>query len=142
MTRTYQEGEEQLLEEDAESEPARCYTHAATLLTLRIYPTDSDERSFPLDSSLFLSLGPTLDPAAPSPPPLSFTWLDPDGDGPDDEFEFVLAQSSASASELAGDFERLAWRCMWERQEGQNWPADQAEADEIEADLESMFKTQ
>jgi hypothetical protein len=104
--------------------------------------TDSDERSFPLDSSLFLSLGPTLDPAAPSPAPLSFSWLDPDGDGPDDEFEFVLAQASTSANELATDFERLSWRCMWERQEGRDWPADQKEAEEIEVELENMFKVQ
>ena len=52
--------------------------------------TDSDERSFLLDSGLFLSLGPSLDPSSAASEsqstPLSFTWLDPDGDGPDDEF--------------------------------------------------------
>lgn len=102
---------------------------------------DSDERAFLLDSSLFLSLGPTLDPSAPSPAPLSFTWLDPDGDGPDDEFEFVLVASPA-ANELAREFERLAWRCMWERREGRSWPVDQREAQRTEEVLEDEFRVE
>lgn len=102
---------------------------------------DSDERSFLLDSSLFLSLGPTLDPAAASPPPLSFTWLDPDGDGPDDEFEFVLSTGGPGA-EQAGEFERLAWRCMWEREAKEDWPANQDEAQKVEAGLENEYKVE
>ncbi|KAM0791670.1 hypothetical protein ACM66B_000470 [Microbotryomycetes sp. NB124-2] len=122
VTKAYQEGEEQLLEQDAES---------------------SDERVFELDSSLFLSLGPTLDPAAPQPRPLSFTWLDPDGDGPDDEFEFVIAGGQTdSVAQLAYDFEKLAWRCMWEKQENQSWPSDSADAQAVESTLEDQFRVE
>ncbi|GAA5835390.1 hypothetical protein JCM11251_005221 [Rhodosporidiobolus azoricus] len=130
VTRAFQEGEEQLLEEDAEN---------------------SDERSFLLDSSLFLSLGPCLDPSAFSstsaPPslPYSFTWLDPDGDGPDDEFEFVLppaGEPGGVSEERAREFERLCWRCMWERREGREWPADEREARRIESSLEEDFKVE
>ncbi|KAK4049731.1 Vacuolar import and degradation protein 27 [Microbotryomycetes sp. JL221] len=122
VTKAYQEGEEQLLEEDAEN---------------------SDERVFALDSSLFMSLGPTLDPAAPTPRPISFTWLDPDGDGPDDEFEFVIAGGETeSVAQLATDFERLSWRCMWEKQEGQPWPSDPADSEAVESTLEDQFKVE
>ncbi|BGP18906.1 Vacuolar import and degradation protein 27 [Rhodosporidiobolus nylandii] len=126
VTRAFQEGEEQLLEEDAEN---------------------SDERSFLLDQGLFLSLGPTLDPASSTPsassaPPLSFTWLDPDGDGPDDEFEFVLPGDGTVSEEQAREFERLCWRCMWERKEGVEWPADEREARRLERSLEEEFKVE
>ena len=97
---------------------------------------DSDERSFELDEGLFLSLGPTLDPAAPEPKPLSFTWLDPDGDSPDDEFEFVL---SDEGGQDAADFERLAWRCMWETKHGVQWPTSAQAAKEAEDSLEGLF---
>lgn len=97
---------------------------------------DSDERSFELDEGLFLSLGPTLDPAAPEPKPLSFTWLDPDGDSPDDEFEFVL---SDEGGQDGADFERLAWRCMWETKHGVQWPTNAQSAQEAEASLEGLF---
>ncbi|GAA5909052.1 hypothetical protein JCM5296_000602 [Sporobolomyces johnsonii] len=123
VTRAFQDGEEQLLEEDAEN---------------------SDERAFLLDSGLFLSLGPSLDPSSSADPtcPLSFTWLDPDGDGPDDEFEFVLPQDGTVDEAQARDFERLTWRCMWERKEGREWPADEREAREIESTLEDEFKVE
>ncbi|GAA6020127.1 hypothetical protein JCM10207_006265 [Rhodosporidiobolus poonsookiae] len=126
VTRAFQEGEEQLLEEDAEN---------------------VDERSFLLDSSLFLSLGPSLDPASVTPsasdaPPLSFTWLDPDGDGPDDEFEFVLPSDGSVREEQAREFERLCWRCMWERKEGREWPSDEREARRVEQGLEDEFKVE
>lgn len=125
-TRAFEDGEEQLLDDDAES---------------------ADERSFLLDSSLFLSLGPTLDPTAASGPddprPLSFTWLDPDGDSPDDEFEFVLpATSNPRQEQDARDFERLCWRCMWERREGRDWPADDRDARAAELHLEDDFKVE
>lgn len=109
-------------------------THISTNKTI-----DSDERSFLLDASLFLSLGPTLDPAASSPLPLSLTWLDPDGDSPDDEFEFVLDQGG---NELASAFERLTWRCMWERRERRSWPVDTKEAQRIEDVLEDEFRVE
>ncbi|GAA5863919.1 hypothetical protein JCM8547_005280 [Rhodosporidiobolus lusitaniae] len=123
VTRAFQEGEEQLLEEDAEN---------------------MDERSFLLDSSLFLSLGPSLDPSASTPsPPLSFTWLDPDGDGPDDEFEFVLAGDGSAGEEArAREFERLCWRCMWERKEGREWPVDEREARRAEEECEEEFRVE
>ncbi|KAM0751534.1 VID27-domain-containing protein [Meredithblackwellia eburnea MCA 4105] len=125
VTRTFQDGEEQLLEEDAEN---------------------SDERAFLLDSSLYLSLGPTLDTerdALPGQPqPLSFTWLDPDGDGPDDEFEFTLSHSDSHQSDTPALFERLAWRCMWERREKRAWPTDEKEAAAIEQSLEDDFKVE
>lgn len=146
VTRTYQEGEAQLLEDDAESQFAAtdrivvCLIKSESRLTLASIDSDSDERSFLLDSSLFLSLGPTLDPSAHEAPPLSFTWLDPDGDGPDDEFEFVLPADFAESG--AEEFERLSWRCMWEKQEDREWPTDQREADQVEARLEDMFKVE
>ncbi|BGP37527.1 Vacuolar import and degradation protein 27 [Rhodotorula kratochvilovae] len=131
VTRAFHDGEEQLLDDDAES---------------------SDERSFLLDASLFLSLGPSLDPAAPptpaaapsapADPPLSFTWLDPDGDGPDDEFEFVLPSDGTVSERAARDFERLCWRCMWERREGREWPADDREAAALEDQLEDDFRVE
>ncbi|GAA6001784.1 Vid27p [Rhodotorula paludigena] len=145
VTRAFQEGEEQLLDEDAES---------------------ADERSFLLDASLFLSLGPALDPASSAPTPstststaaalpspsasasapphhaISFTWLDPDGDGPDDEFEFVLPSDGTVTEQQARDFERLCWRCMWERKHSQEWPADDREAREAERTLEDDFKVE
>ncbi|KAI5478971.1 hypothetical protein MNV49_004374 [Pseudohyphozyma bogoriensis] len=124
VTRAFQEGEEQLLEEDAEN---------------------SDERSFLLDSSLFLSLGQSLD-SSTTTPSLSITWLDPDGDGPDDEFEFVLSPHGEGVTDgvkaQAEAFEVLAWRCMWERREGRSWPSDQREAREVEATLEEEFKVE
>lgn len=105
--------------------------------------TDSDERSFLLDSSLFLSLGPSLDPSsATSPSVLSFTWLDPDGDGPDDEFEFVLPSDGSVSASQAEEFERLCWRCMWERKEGREWPEDEREARMVEETLEVEFKVE
>lgn len=100
---------------------------------------DSDERSFELDGGLFLSLGPTLDLAVADPKPLSFTWLDPDGDSPDDEFEFVLSDEGTQAARDAGEFERLAWRCMWERKHDRAWPTDAAEAKLAEDSLEGDF---
>ncbi|KWU45689.1 VID27-domain-containing protein, partial [Rhodotorula sp. JG-1b] len=126
VTRAFEEGEEQLLDEDAEN---------------------SDERSFLLDSSLFLSLGPTLDPASATAgpdgtPPLSFTWLDPDGDGPDDEFEFVLPADGSVSEPQARDFEKLCWRCMWERKENREWPTDAGEAKRADATLADEFKAQ
>ncbi|GAA5825080.1 hypothetical protein JCM3770_004730 [Rhodotorula araucariae] len=128
VTRAFHDGEEQLLDDDAES---------------------SDERSFLLDASLFLSLGPSLDPQAsstPAGPPtsqtLSFTWLDPDGDGPDDEFEFVLPTDGTVPERAARDFERLCWRCMWERREGREWPADDRAASALEDQLEDDFKVE
>lgn len=126
VTRAFEEGEEQLLDEDAEN---------------------SDERSFLLDSSLFLSLGPTLDPASATAgpdgtPPLSFTWLDPDGDGPDDEFEFVLPADGSVSEPQARDFEKLCWRCMWERKENREWPTDAAEAKRADATLADEFKVE
>ncbi|GAA6018871.1 hypothetical protein JCM11491_001707 [Sporobolomyces phaffii] len=124
VTRAFQEGEEQLLEEDAEN---------------------SDERSFLLDSGLFLSLGPSLDPsssASETQPALSFTWLDPDGDGPDDEFEFILPQDGTVSEAQAKDFELLCWRCMWERREGREWPSDDRTARETERTLEADFKVE
>ncbi|GAA5914153.1 hypothetical protein JCM8208_003921 [Rhodotorula glutinis] len=125
-TRAFEDGEQQLLDDDAES---------------------TDERSFLLDSSLFLSLGPTLDPTATSSPdeprPWSFTWLDPDGDSPDDEFEFVLPASRNPRHEQAArDFERLCWRCMWERREGRDWPSDDRDAQQAELHLEDDFKVE
>ena len=137
VTRAFQEGEEQLLEEDAESKHSRpAKSELRTVLICCPCTADSDERSFELDEGLFLSLGPTLDPAVPEPKPLSFTWLDPDGDGPDDEFEFVL---SDEAGQDAGEFERLAWRCMWERKYERQWPANAQEAKEAEETLERDF---
>ncbi|GAA5977039.1 hypothetical protein JCM11641_001283 [Rhodosporidiobolus odoratus] len=121
VTRAFQEGEEGLLEEDAEN---------------------LDERSFLLDASLFLSLGPSLDPSITSPLPLSYTWLDPDGDGPDDEFEFVLPSEGAVAEQQAREFERLCWRCMWERKENRDWPEDESEAERVEQGLEEEFKVE
>ncbi|BGO98180.1 Vacuolar import and degradation protein 27 [Rhodotorula toruloides] len=122
VTRAFQEGEEQLLEEDAEN---------------------SDERSFLLDSSLFLSLGPSLDPISTSTSSaLSFTWLDPDGDGPDDEFEFVLPSDGSVSASQAEEFERLCWRCMWERKEVREWPEDEREARRVEETLEEEFKVE
>ncbi|GAA5853820.1 hypothetical protein JCM5353_002297 [Sporobolomyces roseus] len=124
VTRAFQEGEEQLLEEDAEN---------------------SDERSFLLDSGLFLSLGPCLDPsssASDTQTPLSFTWLDPDGDGPDDEFEFILPQDGTVSDGQAKAFENLCWRCMWERKEGREWPSDDRSAREIERTLEAGYKVE
>ncbi|GAA5944036.1 hypothetical protein JCM3775_006819 [Rhodotorula graminis] len=126
VTRAFEDGEEQLLDDDAES---------------------TDERSFLLDSSLFLSLGPTLDPTATSSPdeprPWSFTWLDPDGDSPDDEFEFVLpATRNPRQEQAARDFERLCWRCMWERREGRDWPSDDRDAQAAELHLEDDFKVE
>ncbi|GAA6039632.1 hypothetical protein JCM8097_002227 [Rhodosporidiobolus ruineniae] len=126
VTRAFQEGEEQLLDEDAEN---------------------MDERSFLLDSSLFLSLGPALDPSSSTPssqsaPVLSFTWLDPDGDGPDDEFEFVLPSDGTVSEDQAREFERLCWRCMWERREGREWPSDEREAKRVEKTLEDDFKVE
>jgi hypothetical protein len=76
---------------------------------------------------------------------LSFTWLDPDGDGPDDEFEFVLPDSEgggAGSRRAAEEFERLCWRCMWERKEGREWPSDEKTAREIEEGLEEEFKVE
>lgn len=109
--------------------------------------TDSDERSFLLDSSLFLSLGPTLDPASATAgpdgtPPLSFTWLDPDGDGPDDEFEFVLPADGSVSEPQARAFEKLCWRCMWERKENREWPTDAGEAKRADATLADEFKVE
>ncbi|GAA5979440.1 hypothetical protein JCM10908_002924 [Rhodotorula pacifica] len=126
VTRAFEEGEEQLLDEDAEN---------------------SDERSFLLDSSLFLSLGPTLDPSSATSgpngtPPLSFTWLDPDGDGPDDEFEFVLPTDGSVSESQAREFERLCWRCMWERKENREWPTDATEAKRADAALADEFKVE
>ncbi|GAA5951255.1 hypothetical protein JCM3765_002424 [Sporobolomyces pararoseus] len=125
VTRAFQEGEEQLLEEDAEN---------------------SDERSFLLDSGLFLSLGPSLDPSSAASEsqstPLSFTWLDPDGDGPDDEFEFILPQDGTVSEAQAKDFEKLCWRCMWERKNGREWPSDDRSAREAERTLEVDFKVE
>lgn len=108
---------------------------------------DSDERSFLLDASLFLSLGATLDPSSASSgpsglPPLSFTWLDPDGDGPDDEFEFVLPADGTVSEEQARDFEKLCWRCMWERKENCEWPTDANEAKRADAALADEFKVE
>lgn len=103
---------------------------------------DSDERSFLLDASLFLSLGPTLDSAASSPAPLSLTWLDPDGDSPDDEFEFVLNSEGETNNESIIAFERLTWRCMWERRERRSWPVDLKEAQKIEEQLEDEFRVE
>ncbi|GAA5865793.1 hypothetical protein JCM3774_003096 [Rhodotorula dairenensis] len=126
VTRAFEEGEEQLLDEDAEN---------------------SDERSFLLDASLFLSLGPTLDPSSTTAgpngtPPLSFTWLDPDGDGPDDEFEFVLPADGSVSEPQARDFEKLCWRCMWERKENREWPTDSGEAKRADAALADEFKVE
>ncbi|BGP22446.1 vacuolar import and degradation protein [Rhodotorula toruloides] len=122
VTRAFEEGEEQLLEEDAEN---------------------SDERSFLLDSSLFLSLGPSLDPSTTSTASaLSFTWLDPDGDGPDDEFEFVLPSDGSVSPSQAEEFERLCWKCMWERKEAREWPEDEREARRVEETLEDEFKVE
>jgi len=135
VTRAFQEGEEQLLEEDAESKHTQTVSqrvNADQVLTI----SDSDERTFELDEGLFLSLGPTLDSAAQYPKPHSFTWLDPDGDSPDDEFEFIL---SDEGGQDATEFERLAWRCMWERKHDQQWPATAQEAKEAEASLEGEF---
>lgn len=107
---------------------------------------DSDERSFLLDSGLFLSLGPSLDPSSSASdtlsPPLSFTWLDPDGDSPDDEFEFILPQDGTVSEAQAKDFEKLCWRCMWERREGREWPSDDRSAREAERTLEADFKVE
>ncbi|GAA5937065.1 Vid27p [Sporobolomyces koalae] len=124
VTRAFQEGEEQLLEEDAEN---------------------SDERSFLLDSGLFLSLGPSLDPssaASDAQTPSSFTWLDPDGDGPDDEFEFILPQDGTVSDAQAREFEKLCWRCMWERREGRDWPTDDRSIRDAERTLEADFKVE
>ena len=99
---------------------------------------NSDERSFLLDSSLFLTLGRTLDPAASSPPPLSFAWLDPDGDSPDDEFEFIL--SPDTPARLANDFEKLILRSMWEKDNASNWPTDRTAIAAAEKQLETEYK--
>ncbi|SCV72685.1 BQ2448_4222 [Microbotryum intermedium] len=117
VTRTFQEGEEQLLEEDAEN---------------------SDERAFLIDENLFLSVGPTLDPSAATPPPLSITWADPEGDGPEDEFEFVLAPAPDIVAQ-AGDFQRLVWRCLWEDKTGRSWPTDAREVAMIEENELQQF---
>lgn len=147
VTRAFQEGEEQLLEEDAESKfPLILLFRNALELTQRIkLLADSDERSFLLDSGLFLSLGPCLDPsssASDTQTPLSFTWLDPDGDGPDDEFEFILPQDGTVSDGQAKAFENLCWRCMWERKEGREWPSDDRSAREIERTLEAGYKVE
>lgn len=153
VTRAFEEGEEQLLDEDAESEfpgpGARQQFSSTSFADMHgCSPSkDSDERSFLLDSSLFLSLGPTLDPASATAgpdgtPPLSFTWLDPDGDGPDDEFEFVLPADGSVSEPQARDFEKLCWRCMWERKENREWPTDAAEAKRADATLADEFKVE
>ena len=100
--------------------------------------TDSDERSFLLDSTLFLTLGPTLDPAASSPPPLSFAWLDPDGDSPDDEYEFIL--SPDTPARRAHDFEQLILRSMWEKDNASSWPTDRPSIATAEKQLETEYK--
>lgn len=110
--------------------------------TIALDDLDSDERSFLLDSSLFLSLGPSLDPS--NAPALSFTWLDPEGDSPDDEYEFVLAggvEGTAGREEVE-EFERLSWRCMWERRERRSWPTVSTEVARIEGELEEDFKVE
>ncbi|SGY66823.1 BQ5605_C004g02710 [Microbotryum silenes-dioicae] len=117
VTRTFQEGEEQLLEEDAEN---------------------SDERAFLIDENLFLSVGPTLDPSAATPPPFSITWADPEGDGPEDEFEFVLAPAP-DITALAHEFERLVWRCLWEDKTNRTWPTDAREVAMIEENELQQF---
>lgn len=40
------------------------------------------------------------------------------------------------------DFERLSWRCMWERRERTGWPTDSAEVARIEGELEEDFKVE
>lgn len=101
---------------------------------------------FLLDSSLFLSLGPTLDPTLTSSDRSlrSLTWLDPDGDSPDDEYEFVLltplAADGEADLEAARAFERLAWVCMWERENSRSWPTDARESAALERTLEATYK--
>lgn len=102
-----------------------------------------DERAFLLDSALFLSLGPTLDPAHPNPAEsISLTWLDPEGDSPDDEYEFIFTQPARSVKASAQEFERVAWQCMWERAESRPWPTDKKERDKLEQVLLVEYKVE
>jgi hypothetical protein len=138
VTRTFEEGEEQLLEEDAESRSPPSPPVCAHTNTRR---ADSDERAFLLDPSLSFCLGPTLDPSSPTPPALSFTWLDPDAE--DDEFEFILpVGSGAGGVDVAEQFEKLSWRCQWERENSRNWPTDVNEAKRVEATLPDLYRVE
>ncbi|KAJ9108936.1 hypothetical protein QFC21_000258 [Naganishia friedmannii] len=85
ITRAYDEGEEQLLEEDAESE---------------------DERVFLLDAALSFRSG-ILDGD------ITFAWRDLSGD-PGDMWEFVV-NSKAVPRATSGVFEMTVLQCMYER---------------------------
>lgn len=87
ITRAYEEGEEQLLEEDAETD---------------------DERVFLLDPGLSFRSG-TLDGDH------TFAWRDLSGD-PGDMWEFVCS-SKAVPKATSAVFEMTALQCMWERKE-------------------------
>lgn len=85
ITRAYEEGEEQLLDEDAESE---------------------DERLFLLDEALAFRSG-SLDGDA------TFAWRDLSGD-PGDMWEFVCNSKSVPKA-TSGVFEMTVLQCMFER---------------------------
>lgn len=96
---------------------------------------DGDERSFQLNSELFLSFGKSLDQSVAE---TSFTWADLEGDSLNDEFEFML--NSKKPGEGI-EFERLAWRSIWEFENDKDWPTDKKEAAAVEATLEELYKT-
>lgn len=104
ITRAYEEGEEQLLEEDAEC----TFMLSSLLVHLLTYESTSaeDERVFLLDQGLSFRSG-ILDGD------VTFAWRDLSGD-PGDMWEFVVNSKSVPKA-TSGVFEMTVLQCMYER---------------------------
>lgn len=128
VTRAFGEGEEELLEENAESGSLPLVVSSKSTHP-RDDCTDESERPFLIDEIIRFVVSDTS-PEPGEPPVPTFSWSDTVSGDPDDRFEFALDPESCPADRIAF-FEGLVYRCMWERKYKKD--SSEAEDDELEA---------